>query len=103
MFYDRPVDTRQIRLGPCEHILVITKELQEFAFVLRADFGAYHNGSAWHVRAQGDCLRDIDHFHALGFGPFHGLSHLGLGPLLFSCCNFVALIFVDDMDLPVMH
>jgi hypothetical protein len=103
MFYDRPVDTRQIRLGQCEHILVITKELQEFSFVLRADFGTYHDGSAWNVCAQRDCLRDIDRFHALGFGPFLGLSHLRLSPLLFSYCSFVALIFVDDMDLPVMH
>jgi hypothetical protein len=79
------------------------KELQDLAFVLRADFGAYHDGPAWHVRAQGDCLRDIDHFHALGFSLFHGLSHLGLGPLLFGYCSFIALIFVDDMDLPVMH
>jgi hypothetical protein len=79
------------------------KELQEFAFVLHADFGAYHNGSSWHVRAQRDCLRDIESFHALGFGPFHGLSHLGLGHLLFSCRSFVALVFVDDMDLPIVH
>jgi hypothetical protein len=103
MLYDRAVDTRQIRLGPCEHILVITKELQGLAFILRADFGAYHDGPAWHVRAQGDCLRDIDRFHAFSFGPFHGLSHLGLDPLLFGYRSFVALIFVDDMDLYVVY
>jgi hypothetical protein len=45
MFYDRSMDTRQIRLGPCEHILVITKELQEFSVVLLADFSAYHDGA----------------------------------------------------------
>jgi hypothetical protein len=97
------VDARQIRLGPCEHILVITKELQEPAFVLRADFGAYHDGPAWHVSAQRDCLRDIDRFHALSFSPFHGLPHLGLGPLLFGYRSFVALIFIDDMDLSVVY
>jgi hypothetical protein len=61
----------------------MTKELQEFAFVLHTDLGTYHDGSAWHIRAQRDCLRDIDCLHALGFGPFHGLSHLGLGLSVF--------------------
>jgi hypothetical protein len=48
---------------------------------------------------RGDCLRDIGRFHALGLSPFHGLPHLGLGLLLFGYRRFVALIFVDDMDL----
>jgi hypothetical protein len=81
----------------------MTKELQEFAFVLHTDFGTYHDGPAWHIRAQRDCPRDIDCFYALGFGPFHGLSHWGLAPLLFCYRDFVALIFVDNMHLPVMH
>jgi hypothetical protein len=81
----------------------MTKELQEFAFLLRTDFGSYHDGPAWHICAQRDCPRVIDYFHALSFGPFHRLSDLGLGPLLFCYHGFVALIFIDNMHLPVMH
>jgi hypothetical protein len=81
----------------------MTKELQEFVFLLRTDFGTYHEGPAWHICAQGDCPRVIDCFHALGFGPFHILSHLGLGPLLLCYYGFVALIFIDNVHLRVMQ
>jgi hypothetical protein len=51
MLYDRAVNACQVGLGPCEDILIVAKELQEPAFVFCADLGAYHHGSAGHIRA----------------------------------------------------
>jgi hypothetical protein len=49
----------------------MTKESQEFVFLLLADLGAYHDGPAWHICTQRGCPRVVNRFHALSFGLLH--------------------------------
>src|ERR1041385_7864400 len=98
-----PRYTRHVMWGPCEHVTVLTEELDELAFLFAAESGPNNDALARVGGVQGNLLAILCHLkYCLIIRPLvlrarHGVLHLCL-----DCCHhFVQLapFYIYDQSI----